>query len=70
MKVKVIPLSKKMKDKVNQHGDIWNLKLRDFLSNRVSLETLEGVHNKGTEPYAVWCTLGVDVKIEEIKNVE
>jgi hypothetical protein len=53
MKVKVIPLCKKVKDKVKAHGEIWNAIAWD--GERQHLETIMAVH-KGGHPYSMWVT--------------
>lgn len=63
-KVKVIPLSTKMRQKVKQYGEIWitNGKQED---GRFSISTTIPVH-KGGHPYSVWIVDGKDCKLERI----
>jgi hypothetical protein len=61
-KVKVIPLSTKMRNKVKEHGDIWECGGVQP-DGRVMISTLKPVH-KGGHPYSVWVIQNKDCKLE------
>lgn len=72
-KVRVFPLTKKMKERVKAHGDIWIATTSDDLSpgKMVSLETTVPVYKSGDKqyPYARWCVIGVDCNIERVGDL-
>lgn len=66
MRIRIKGISRKMKNKIKEHGDIWNLKT--ILGDYRMIETLKPVHNEGKYPYGIWAKLGEDIEVlEEIK---
>jgi len=67
-RVKVIPISRDMRNLVKQHGSIWISKnpIIPCLANEVIIETTVMVHEGGTQPYSCWVILGVDCTLEEV----
>jgi len=63
LKVLVIPLCKKVKDKVKAHGKIWNAVKN--VDGETHLETLVPVH-KGGYPYSMWVVEGKHCKLERV----
>jgi hypothetical protein len=64
-KFEIIPLSKKMREKVKQHGKVWWVRaktddeIRLSPDKRWSLRTLGAVH-AGGYPYELWALPGKD----------
>ena len=70
-KQEIIPLGKKMREKVRQHGKIWWVRHRPadeyasvnkMLADKTwHLRTLQPVHNGG-HPYELWAECGRDFR--------
>jgi len=73
MQIRIKGLCKKMREKIKQHGDWWNLVTKEgaavYIVDGVALhiETTIPVHS-GKYPYAGWFTVGKDFQILETKE--
>ena len=65
-KMRVYPITKKMKSKVKEHGDIWLLEtVRDGM---MLISTINNVHDRGRYPYSVWITDGVEAAVFDLED--
>jgi hypothetical protein len=58
------PLTKKMKDKIKQFGNIWRISNLSDDPNKIMIETM-GIVHCGKYPYSRWVIIGVDIEIVE-----
>lgn len=67
-KLKVTPLTKKMKERVRLHGEVWETD-DDSIGpgSEISIRTTVMAHRAGEQqyPYSRWIKVGVDCHVEE-----
>lgn len=68
MKLRIKPLTHKMKNRVREHGDIWNVRpalwVRDTKEINITVPPNSGEDYK----YGIWVTPGKEVEIVEEIN--
>lgn len=63
MQIKLKAFSKRAKDRINQHGEIFRLIQKNKFNDFILVESLNNTFNKNTEKWLGWFEVDKDVEI-------